>query len=46
MGSPFDMLLEMLHPWSNLLGHVACGKGNNIGRRGKGLDIDQAFGRA
>ena len=43
-GGAFRFLLEMLHPWANLLGHVARGQGNSIGRRGKELGIDQAFG--
>ena len=44
MGMSFDSWLEISPPWANLLGHVARGQDNNIGRRGKELGIDQAFG--
>ena len=44
MGVPFDILLEMLHPWANLLGHVAHGRGNNSRRWSQELGIDLAYG--
>ena len=39
---PFDIWWEMLHPWANPLEHVARGQGNDVGRHGEELGIDQA----
>ena len=44
MGAPFDFCWICCIQWAHLLGHVARGQGNSIGRRGKELGIDEAFG--